>query len=82
MVDYAIPANDDASTSIAYIIELMVNAVKEGLSERKIDKEAADEQEARDGSSESDEHGDSESGEEDEEEKGGAKKRRRVVARK
>src|ERR1700747_1492813 len=27
IVDYAIPANDDASTSIAYIIELMAAAV-------------------------------------------------------
>ncbi|MGZ3884031.1 MAG: 30S ribosomal protein S2 [Bacteroidia bacterium] len=39
-VDYAIPANDDASTSIAYITELMGNAIKEGLAERKMDKEA------------------------------------------
>lgn len=39
-VDYAIPANDDASTSIAYIIELMATAIREGLSDRKMDKEA------------------------------------------
>jgi small subunit ribosomal protein S2 len=39
LVDYAVPANDDASTSIAYIIDLMVNAVKEGLSDRKMDKD-------------------------------------------
>jgi small subunit ribosomal protein S2 len=39
-VDYAIPANDDASTSIAYITELMSGAIKEGLAERKMDKEA------------------------------------------
>jgi small subunit ribosomal protein S2 len=39
-VDYAIPANDDASTSIAYIIELMTVAIREGLSDRKMDKEA------------------------------------------
>lgn len=39
-VDYAIPANDDASTSISYIIDLMCAAVKEGLSDRKADKEA------------------------------------------
>ncbi len=39
-VDFAIPANDDASTSIAYIIELMCVAIKEGLSDRKMDKEA------------------------------------------
>ena len=40
-VDLAIPANDDASSSISLIIELMVVAIEEGLSERKIDKEAA-----------------------------------------
>lgn len=39
-VDYAIPANDDASTSIAYIIDLMCKAIVEGLGERKMDKEA------------------------------------------
>lgn len=38
-VDFAIPANDDASTSIAYIIELMAGAIREGLSDRKMDKE-------------------------------------------
>ena len=32
----SVPANDDASTSIAYIVELMVNAVKEGLADRKM----------------------------------------------
>jgi small subunit ribosomal protein S2 len=35
LVDYAIPANDDASTSISFIIELMCEAIKEGLSDRK-----------------------------------------------
>jgi small subunit ribosomal protein S2 len=40
VVDFAIPANDDASTSIAYIVELMAGAIKEGLSDRKMDKEA------------------------------------------
>ncbi len=39
-VDYAIPANDDASTSIAYITQLMADAIQEGLAERKVDKEA------------------------------------------
>jgi len=37
-VDYPIPANDDASTSIAHIIDVMAKAISEGLSERKIDK--------------------------------------------
>jgi len=39
-VDYAIPANDDASTSISYIIGLICDAVKEGLTDRKADKES------------------------------------------
>ena len=39
-VDYAIPANDDASTSVAYIIDLMCKSITEGLGERKMDKEA------------------------------------------
>lgn len=46
-VDFAIPANDDASTSIAHIIDVMAKAIAEGLSERKVDKEtqAAEEKE-------------------------------------
>lgn len=43
-VDYAIPANDDASTSIAHIIDIMTKAVAEGLSDRKIDKEQSTEE--------------------------------------
>jgi small subunit ribosomal protein S2 len=45
VVDYPIPANDDAGTSIAYIIEVICKAVGEGLSDRKMDKEAAAEEE-------------------------------------
>ncbi|MEI6020682.1 MAG: 30S ribosomal protein S2 [Bacteroidota bacterium] len=86
-VDYAIPANDDASTSIAYIIELMVSAIKEGLSDRKMDKEAnAEEQDTKElSASEAEElaHGVVIKGAAEEEEKGGAKKpRRRVAAKK
>ncbi|MBS1646860.1 MAG: 30S ribosomal protein S2 [Bacteroidetes bacterium] len=40
-VDFAIPANDDASTSIAYIMDVICKAVAEGLSERKHDKDAS-----------------------------------------
>ena len=43
-VDFAIPANDDASTSIAYIVDVICKAVAEGLSERKQDKDAQDEE--------------------------------------
>ena len=44
-VNYAIPANDDASTSVSYIVGLMVNAIQEGLSDRKLDKDMQDEAE-------------------------------------
>jgi small subunit ribosomal protein S2 len=47
VVDFPIPANDDASKSISVIIEAMANAIEEGLAERKFDKDrkAADEKE-------------------------------------
>jgi small subunit ribosomal protein S2 len=45
-VDFAIPANDDATKSIALIIETMVKAIEEGLAERKVDKEIEKEKEA------------------------------------
>ena len=38
-VDFAIPSNDDASKSIAKIMDVVCGAVAEGLSERKTDKE-------------------------------------------
>jgi small subunit ribosomal protein S2 len=34
-VDFAIPANDDSSTSIKIIVDTLVSAIKEGLEERK-----------------------------------------------
>lgn len=37
-VDFAIPANDDASKSIHLIVEYITNAIKEGLMERQKDK--------------------------------------------
>ena len=40
LIDFPIPANDDASKSIDLIVKLMVQAVEEGLQERKIDKDA------------------------------------------
>ncbi len=39
VVDYAIPANDDATKSIEKIMDYAIAAVAEGLSERKADKE-------------------------------------------
>lgn len=40
MVDYPIPANDDAAKSIQIILEEMVSAIQEGLADRKMDKDA------------------------------------------
>ncbi len=45
LVDFAIPANDDASKSISIIVNAAVLAVAEGLKERKLAKEK-DEEEA------------------------------------
>ncbi len=39
LIDFPIPANDDASKSIAIIIKIMVQAIQEGLDERKVERE-------------------------------------------
>ncbi|GAB3540726.1 30S ribosomal protein S2 [Pontibacter brevis] len=39
LVDFPIPANDDASKSVSLIVSLIGKAIEEGLSERKVDKE-------------------------------------------
>ena len=46
LVDFPIPANDDASKSIALIVGVIGKAIEEGLSERKVDKEDADRKQA------------------------------------
>jgi small subunit ribosomal protein S2 len=38
-IDFPIPANDDASKSISLIVDILCQAVEEGLNERKIEKE-------------------------------------------
>ncbi|MFI3328244.1 MAG: 30S ribosomal protein S2 [Rikenellaceae bacterium] len=38
-IDYVIPANDDASKSIAAILDVMCSAIAEGLEERKLEKD-------------------------------------------
>ena len=45
-IDYVIPSNDDASKSISKILDLVTSAISDGLSQRKIEKEAADEKDA------------------------------------
>ncbi|MBO4581128.1 MAG: 30S ribosomal protein S2 [Bacteroidales bacterium] len=44
-VDYAIPANDDASKSISLIVKAMCDAIQEGLNERALDKDKKEEEE-------------------------------------
>ncbi len=39
LVDFPIPANDDASKSISLIMSVIGKAIEEGLAERKVDKE-------------------------------------------
>ncbi len=38
-IDFPIPANDDASKSISLIVEILCQAVEEGLNERKMEKD-------------------------------------------
>ena len=39
LVDFPIPANDDASASISLIINILTQSIKEGLAERKLERE-------------------------------------------
>jgi small subunit ribosomal protein S2 len=43
-VGHAIPANDDASTSIKLIMDIICKAIAEGLDERKVDKDKAEDE--------------------------------------
>ncbi len=47
LVDFPIPANDDASKSISVILKKMVEAIEEGLAERKLEKDKAAEEDER-----------------------------------
>lgn len=40
-IDFPIPANDDASKSIQIIVKLMIDAIQEGVEERKLEKDKA-----------------------------------------
>jgi small subunit ribosomal protein S2 len=46
LIDFPIPANDDATKSISLIMDVMVKAIEEGLAERKTDKESDRERDA------------------------------------
>jgi len=39
-IDFVIPSNDDASQSISLILKIMTDAVQEGLSERKVERDS------------------------------------------
>ena len=45
-VDFPIPANDDAGRSIALVMDVLAQAVAEGLQERKLDKDQVESQAA------------------------------------
>ncbi|MBR1784457.1 MAG: 30S ribosomal protein S2 [Bacteroidales bacterium] len=45
LIDFPIPANDDASKSIAAILKYVCEAIQEGLNERMLDKDAQAEEE-------------------------------------
>jgi small subunit ribosomal protein S2 len=47
LVDFAIPANDDAANSIALIIDTVIEAIKSGNSERQLEKDNNDSGEAQ-----------------------------------
>jgi len=46
LVDYVIPANDDASKSIDKVLSFVTDAIAEGLSDRKSEKEKVAKKEA------------------------------------
>ncbi|MDL2230662.1 30S ribosomal protein S2 [Alistipes sp. OttesenSCG-928-L06] len=48
IVDYVIPANDDATKSIAVILDTVTSAIQEGLTERKLEKEKEGDAEPKD----------------------------------
>ena len=76
LVDFIIPANDDASKSIAIIVDQMVNAIEEGLTERKLDK---DQQKEEEEAAEGEERLSVEGMDEEENEGGSEKKRKRTT---
>ena len=77
VVDFPIPANDDATKSIKLITDYLVNAIEEGLSERKKNKEDIDAAAREEDDMEDRDEERTITIEEDESEEGAKKKRRR-----
>ncbi len=48
LIDFPIPANDDASKAISLIMEVITNAIEEGLNERKAQKDKQPADDAKD----------------------------------
>lgn len=48
LIDFPVPANDDASKSIQLITKIMVDAIEEGLAERKVERDKKDQEEEDD----------------------------------
>jgi small subunit ribosomal protein S2 len=48
-IDYVIPANDDAAKSIAVVMGALCDAIKEGLEERKLEKDKEEANKAQEG---------------------------------
>lgn len=46
LIDFPVPANDDASKSIQLITRIMVEAIEEGLAERKVEKDKREDDDA------------------------------------
>ena len=44
LIDFPIPANDDAANSIAIILDVVVDAIREGNNERKLEKDHEEQQ--------------------------------------
>lgn len=65
LVDFAIPANDDASKSIELIVSTVVNSIIEGLEERKVSKDKDDESEEGEESTETNKYAKADAGSEE-----------------
>jgi small subunit ribosomal protein S2 len=82
-VDFPIPGNDDASKSISIILKTMIDAIQEGLAERKLEKEkSAEDDDDRDDDDDSSTSGKSlQEIEEMEEEREAAKRARKLKSK-
>ena len=75
-MDFPIPANDDASKSIALIIKKMIEAIEEGSSERKLDRDKREEE----GGEEGEEHAASKFADDDDDDAREIARKKRVAA--